>query len=153
MKPAQNDKVFMKVWETPQLADFANRMQTAVATRRGENQVGFDPFLIMMAISVLIQVIRLWLDRKKTKEDVAVAITQLKALPRRRTILLRRRLNQLWCEYCAANRISATAPNPLLDALFDVAAATSVEDAKSFVDVSSIVQVQDGEETSEEVDG
>jgi hypothetical protein len=150
MKPEQNDKVFSQIWATPALADFASRLQTAVAARRGENQIGFDPLLILMVISVLIQVVRLWLERNKTVDDVATAITQLQTLPARRTILLRRRLGQLWREYCAANQISSAGPNPLLGALFDAAAATSVEAAKSFADVSLTTQVRDGEETSEE---
>lgn len=63
---------------------------------RADDSTRFDPMTILMIISIIIQVIS-YCRKRNTDEAIIDAIRNAKTLPRRKTILLRRRLGELDC--------------------------------------------------------
>ena len=140
MKSIDMDKLEQAINSSPALSAVVNELEKSIADEMGENNIGIDPFLILMLISVIIQVARFCQERNKQTDDVIVAaLTGLDKLPLRRTIVLRRRVDKAWVEYCRNRNISATAPNPLLGALRTISNKMTAETAQEFVAVAKTV--------------
>lgn len=84
-----------------------------------ENNVQFDPITIIMIISIVVQVI-IHCRNKRSDEQIAQDIREIRTLPPRQLMRLRRRLNKLWREQCGGANASPTAVNPLVTALYEV---------------------------------
>lgn len=140
MKSVDMDKLEQAITDSPALSAAVSELEHALDKEFGDNHVGIDPFLILMLISVIIQVVKFCQDRnKQTDDDIVTALTTLDKLPLRRTIVLRRRLNKAWTEYCRDRNISATAPNPLLGALQTVSSKITAATAREFVTAAKTV--------------
>lgn len=137
MKTIDMDKLERTINSSDTLSAVVNDIESSINKELGENNIGIDPFLILMLISVIIQVVKLCRERNKQTDDSVIhALMSLNELPLRRTIVLRRRVNELWVDYCRKHNISATAPNPLLAALDGVSAKMPLDAAKEFVALS-----------------
>lgn len=84
-----------------------------------DGSVQFDPITIIMIISIMVQVI-IHCRNKRSDEDIARDIRDIRTLPPRQLMRLRRRLNRLWRERCGGANASPTAVNPLVTALYEV---------------------------------
>lgn len=137
MKTIDMDKLERVINSSDALSAVVNDIEGAINKELGDNNVGIDPFLILMLISVIIQVVKLCRERNKQTDDSVIhALMSLNNLPLRRTIVLRRRINTLWVEHCRKHNISTTAPNPLLAALRGVSTKMPLDAAKEFVALS-----------------
>lgn len=137
MKTIDMDKLERTINSSDTLSAVVNDIESSINKELGDNNIGIDPFLILMLISVIIQVVKLCRERnKQTDESVTQALLSLKNLPLRRTIVLRRRVNELWVDYCRKHGISAISPNPLLAGLNSVSTKMTLEAAKEFVALS-----------------
>ena len=137
MKPVDMDKLEQAINRSPALSAAVNKLESALLAEFGDNKIGIDPFLILMLISVILQVVKFCQERnKQTDADIVAALTSLDQLPMRRTIVLRRRLNKAWAEYCRDRHISVTAPNPFVGALQALSQKLTKETAQEFVAVA-----------------
>lgn len=119
MNTAELELLQQKVNMSPELSGFADDIQAALSRHVNEPNVTFGPFLVIAVISVILQVI--YLCRQKTDEAEIVNLSRLnKKIDGRRTLMLRRRLNNLWSEYCAEHNLQRTKFNPLIAAVSDV---------------------------------
>lgn len=76
----------------------------------------FDPITIIMIISIIVQVI-IHCREKRTDEQIAQDIRDVRSLPPRQLMRLRRRINRLWREHCHGDPSST---NPIMTALYAV---------------------------------
>jgi hypothetical protein len=83
-----------------------------------DNNTQFDPITIIMIISIIVQVI-IHCRNKRSDDQIAQDIRDIRTLPPRQLMRLRRRLNKLWKEKCGAPS-SPTAVNPLVTALYEI---------------------------------
>lgn len=83
-----------------------------------DNNVQFDPITIIMIISIIVQVI-IHCQNKRSDDQIAQDIRDIRTLPPRQLMRLRRRLNKLWKENCGAPS-SPTAVNPFVTALYEI---------------------------------
>lgn len=83
-----------------------------------DNNVQFDPVTIIMIISIIVQVI-IHCQEKRNNDEIAQDIRDIRTLPPRQLMRLRRRLNKLWREKCGGDN-SPTAGNPLVTALYEL---------------------------------
>lgn len=119
MNTAELESLQQKVTASPELSEFADDIQSALSRHVNEPNVTFGPFLIIAIISVILQVIHLC--RQKTEETEIVNLSRLnKKIDGRRTLMLRRRLNNLWAQYCDEHNLPRTKSNPLIAAVSDV---------------------------------
>lgn len=81
--------------------------------------VQFDPITIITIISIIVQVIIYCRDRR-SDEQIAQDIRDLRTIPPRKLMRLRRRLNILWREKCGGEQFGSTVTNPLLIALYEI---------------------------------
>jgi hypothetical protein len=81
--------------------------------------VQFDPITIIMIISIMVQVV-IHCRNKRSDEQIAQDIRDIRTLPPRHLMRLRRRLNRLWRERCGGHDAAPTAVNPLITALYEV---------------------------------
>lgn len=117
------EQLRQKVSASPSLLRLSEKLRQALSAQTDVSTIGFDIILILMIISVVLQVIRLCIDRnKETDQDFATIVQNISFVDGRRTLLLRRRLNILWSDYCAERGIepAANSENPLLVAVLKV---------------------------------
>lgn len=74
--------------------------------------------LIIMLVSVIVQVI-IHCRENQTTDEVRQNIRDLRAIPVRRLLRLRRKLNALWREKCRGSEVQPD--NPLLAAVYELA--------------------------------
>jgi hypothetical protein len=86
---------------------------------RADNSVQFSPMLILMVISIALQVIRLCRE-ENSPEEVIRRMREVRTLPPRKLMRLRRRLNAAWRDCCAEQHTNPTEPNPLVTALYEL---------------------------------
>ena len=83
---------------------------------RAPGSAQFDPMLILMALSIIIQVI-IACRKRNSDERITDWLRNARTLSRLRTIRLRRKLDALWQDYCEGQNCDK---NVLFDALLDV---------------------------------
>lgn len=111
-----DDELQHRIESSAALKHAAGQLRDEVAFR-ADKSVEFDPMLILMLISIIVQVVS-YCRTKQTSDEVRQNIRDLRALPVRRLLRLRRKLNTLWREKC---RGSAAQPdNPLLAAVYEL---------------------------------
>ncbi|NDC55417.1 MAG: hypothetical protein EBZ69_01080 [Alphaproteobacteria bacterium] len=102
---------------------------------RSDVNAQFDPMLIIMIISILVQVI-IHCRENRTRAQLAQDIREIRELPARRLIRLRRRLNNLWREHGVQTDDAAADGNPLLTAVYEIAENMDIGTIKELVDLA-----------------
>jgi hypothetical protein len=109
--------------------DLQHRIESSAALKRAAGQlrdevafradksVEFDPMLIIMIVSIIVQLI-IHCRETNTSDEVRQNIRDLRALPVRRLLRLRRKLNTLWREKCRGSEVQPD--NPLLAAVYEL---------------------------------
>lgn len=83
-----------------------------------DTSVQFDPFLILTIISICVQLF-IYCHPEKP-QDLKQAIRDIRSLPPRRLIRLRRKANTLWRECCAEQQVGHSDANPILTTLYEL---------------------------------
>lgn len=98
---------------------------------RADDSTRFDPMTILMIISIIIQVIS-YCRKRNTDEAIIDAIRNAKTLPRRKTILLRRRLGELDC-FAAGGPVAS---QPAYAALMDMSENMTDEEIQEMLQLA-----------------
>lgn len=88
-----------RIESSPALQRARENLLSEVSFRAGSS-ARFDPFTILMIISVIIQILS-YCRKRRHPDEVAADIRNVRALPKLRTRRLRQRLKHLWEEHCA----------------------------------------------------
>lgn len=114
-----------RVNESPALSALRDKL-TDELVAQGNNSCQFDPITIIMIISIIIQVI---IHCREKNDDAAIqqSMRELRTLPPRKLMRLRRRLNNVWREHCAKTGIEYTYDNPVVGAVY--ALSDTIDDA------------------------
>jgi hypothetical protein len=91
-----------------------------------------DPILVLTIISTLIQVI-IYCRKKQTEDDIAATIRDLRTVPPRKLIRVRRQLKKAWDGYCAERQIDAEQKNPILPALYEISETLGDDDIRELL--------------------
>lgn len=95
----------------------------------------FDPFTIIMIISVVVQVLAYCRDRRKPEELLA-DMRNAQALSRFRTRRLRKRLDAIW-EECCDGTYEDCRHNPLLPIVLDAAENASDAELQELITIAA----------------
>ena len=116
-----DDEIKHRVETSPALSRAANQLRDEIGFRAAAS-AQFDPMLVIMVISIIIQII---IHCRETRSAAAIKfdIRELRTLPARRLMRLRRKLNKLWREKAAGGEDSE---NPLVAAIYEM--SDSVDD-------------------------
>jgi len=109
---------------TPELKALKNKLADELDFQ-SEQSAQFDPITIITIISICVQLF-MYCNPNKPK-DLKQSIRDIRTLPPRKLIRLRRRMNALYSEKFAGHAVSKTKPNPILTALYDI--SESADDA------------------------
>lgn len=101
---------------------------------RSDVNTQFDPMLIIMIISIIVQVM-VHCRENRTRAQLAQDIREIRELPTRRLIRLRRRLNALWREHGVQTDDEAADSNPLLTAVYEVAENADIGTIKELIEL------------------
>lgn len=139
MSTEKLEQLQQQINASPQLSRVKQRLQDEVAQRLDQNRIGFiDPLTIIMIISVIIQILNYCRNRnKRALAEICQSVQTADKLPPRRTIVLRRRMNKLWADYCEQNNLEKTADNPFLAAALAVAPTLDESTVQEFVALSN----------------
>lgn len=92
----------------------------------------FDPILIMMIISTLVQII-IHCRKRRNDESIAATIRELRTVPPRKLIRVRRQLKKTWDEYCAQQNVNSAQKNPILPAIYELSESLDGNDIREFL--------------------
>ena len=87
---------------------------------RSDDPAAFDPITIIMIVSIIVQVI-IHCRQRRSDDDIISDIRDLRSIPPRRLIRLRRRLNRLWQDSCTQRPSFVGDQNPFLTAVYELA--------------------------------
>lgn len=110
------DDLKHRIESSAALRHAAGQLRDEVAFR-ADKSVEFDPMLIIMIISIIVQVV-IYCRENNTADEVRQNMRDLRAMPVRRLLRLRRKLNMLWREKCRGSEIQPD--NPLLAAVYEL---------------------------------
>jgi hypothetical protein len=113
------EEIQTRIETSPELQRLCTTLEDAVHFH-ADNSVRFDPFLIIAIISILVNVFIHC--RERNADDVKNDIRNIRTLPPRKLLLLRRRINAFWRQYQAEHNITAV-ENPVLTALYEISEA------------------------------
>lgn len=113
-----------RVANSPVLSHLQNQLQSEIGFRV-DKSIEFSPLLVISIISVCVQVLSYCREHRKN-DEVRKDIRELRSLPVRHTLRLRRKLNALWRNTCSDNTLFSL-NNPLLDAVYEL--CDSADDA------------------------
>ena len=114
-----------RVNESPALAALRDRL-TDELVAQGNNSYQFDPITIIMIISIIVQVI-IHCKEKNAEDAIQQSMRELRTLPPRKLMRLRRRLNNVWREHCAKTGVEYTRDNPVVGAVYTM--SDTIDDA------------------------
>lgn len=118
-----------RIAASPALADLQRKLTDELVLQADNENCQFDPILVVMIISVLVQVIIHCREQKEAAaEEVLVQqMRELRTLPPRKLMRLRRRLNNLWRDHCAKTGTTYTRDNPVVGAVYNL--SDTIDDA------------------------
>ena len=119
---------------SPKLRELRDRLLGEVQFR-ADASVGFDPVTIIMIISIVVQVI-IHCRENRNKDELVQDIQDIRALPARRLIRLRRRLNTLWRHCCADQQSYTGEYNPMLTAVYEIGENSDVATIRELIDLA-----------------
>jgi hypothetical protein len=105
-----------RVNESPALSALRDKL-TDELVAQGDNSFQFDPITVIMIISIIVQVI-IHCREKNSEESIQQSMRELRTLPPRKLMRLRRRLNNVWRDHCAKTGTEYTANNPVVNAVY-----------------------------------
>ena len=91
-----------------------------------------DPILVMMIISTLVQII-IYCSKKQSDADIIATVRDLRTVPPRKLIRVRRQLKKTWGEYRAQRPQSAAQKNPILPAIYELSEELDDSDIREFL--------------------
>ena len=106
-----------RVEASPALRNLKDKLSEELSFR-SDASAQFDPFTIIMIISICVQLFIYCKNRRD--EEIKQDVRDIRSLPPRRLIRLRRRANALWRNCCADQQYDPKQPNPILTALYEI---------------------------------
>lgn len=123
-----------RIKSSPELSAFCDDIAKELAFHSAAN-VQFDPITIIMIVSIIVQVL-IHCRESRTDEQIAQDIRDIRTLPPRKLMRLRRRLNRLWREQCGGDRAAVGATNPLIAALYELSDNADDATVNEFIQVA-----------------
>ena len=142
-----NTELLNRIESSQSLRRAREKLLSEVSFRAGA-AARFDPFTIIMIISVIVQVLS-YCRNRRNPEDIAADIRNARALPKFRTRRLRRKLNQLWEQQCDGG-IEDCSDNPILAATVDMAEELSDAEINELITLAETHGGEHGEKTEKD---
>jgi hypothetical protein len=121
-----------RVEASPPLQKLCTSLSDAVQFHADES-VMFDPLLVIAVIGIIVNV--LLHCRERDPEDIKNDIRNIRTLPPRKLLRLRRRMNVLWRKHCGDMNVVA-ANNPTLAALYEISEMADDEQLDALLDLA-----------------
>lgn len=112
-----NEDLQRRIDASPALQDLRDKL-SAELVFRSDPSVEFAPLLVISIISICVQLF-IYCNPKKP-EELKQSIRDIRSLPPRKLIRLRRRANALWRESCGNAHRNSKDPNPILTVLYEM---------------------------------
>lgn len=121
-----------RVEASPELQKLCTRLSDTVQFHAA-NSVQFDPLLVISIISVIVNVIIYC--RERNKEDIKTDIRNIRTIPPRKLMRLRRRMNALWRKQCGDSTVASN-QNPVLAALYEISELATDEQLDALLELA-----------------
>jgi hypothetical protein len=108
-----------RIKSAPELQQLQSKLRDTLRFH-ADSSAQFAPILIVTIISAVIQIIIACRKEKKSDTDIAAVMKDLRAVPPRKLIRLRRQMRMIWQEHCAATGQAVGIRNPILEALYEI---------------------------------
>lgn len=129
------DRLQARIEAAPALQRLHGKLQDALQFH-AEGAAQLDPILIMMIISTLVQII-IYCRQTRNDADIAATIRELRTVPPRKLLRLRRQLRQTWHEYCQQRDMPAAPRNPILPAIYELSEDLDEADIVEFLQLAA----------------
>ena len=140
--------------------ELQNRIESSVALRRARETLlsevsfragasaRFDPFTIIMIISIIVQLIAIC-QKRRNPDKIINDIRNARALPKFRARQLQRKLNQLWEQQCDGG-LEDCSDNPILAATVDMAEGLSDDEINELMTLAATHGGEHGKKTEKD---
>jgi hypothetical protein len=112
------DELAQRIQASPALRKLCDDL-TVETQFHAEPSVQFDPLTVIAVISVIVQVL-IYCREKRSDSEIIHDIKNIRTVPPRKLMRLRRRLNSLWRDCCAEQQYNARGANPVMAAVFEL---------------------------------
>lgn len=123
-----------KIAASDRLSDLRDKLAGEIKFR-ADDAIALDPITIIMIISIIVQVV-IHCREKRNDDAIIRDIQDLRSIPPRRLIRLRRRLNALWRECCADRQSRVGDKNPFLTAVYELAESADPAALQELLDLA-----------------
>ena len=117
-----NGELQKRVESSPRLSALRDRLSNELVFR-ADKAVQFDPLTVLAIIAVVLQIIY-YCRELRNPDEIKQDIKDIRSLPARKLMRLRRRANRLWGECCADNQHASHDSNPILTAIYEIGEST-----------------------------
>lgn len=128
-----NEELYKRIESSPALRRVREELLSEASFRAGAS-ARFDPFTIIMLISVIVQILN-YCRKRRHPDELVADIRNMRTLPRLRMRRLRQRLDALWADHCDGGYDDCR-DNPLLAATLEVAENTTDEEIKELLTIA-----------------
>lgn len=132
--PMDADRLQAQIEAAPALQRLHGKLQDALQFH-AEGAAQLDPILIMMIISTLVQIV-IYCRQTRNDADITDTIRELRTVPARKLVRVRRQLRQTWHEYCQ-QRDLPIARNPILPAIYELSEELDDGDIAEFLKLAA----------------
>jgi hypothetical protein len=118
-----SDHLQERIRNSPALTALQNQLQSEISFH-APTEIEFNPLLVVSIISIIVQIVS-HCREQRDEQSIRADMRDLRALPLRQKLRLRRALNKLWRENKPEH--VGEQENPLLDAVYQL--SDSADDA------------------------
>lgn len=133
-----SDELAQRIDASPALQklrdDLASELQF-----QAEPSVQFDPLTVLTVISIIVQVL-IYCREKRSDDQIVNDIKNIRTVPPRKLMRLRRRLNSAWRDCCVDQQYDKSAPNPLVTAVFELGEKADAETLQALMEAATHIK-------------
>lgn len=129
------DDIQSRINAAPALRRLQEKLQDSLQFH-ADGSAQLDPILVMMIISTLVQIV-IYCRQRRSDDDITKTIQELRSVPPRKLIRVRRQLRQTWQEYCQQRELDAAQKNPILPAIYELSEDLDADEIREFLQVAT----------------
>lgn len=141
-----NEELQQRIERSPRLRKLQAKLLEEV-TFRADTSVQLDPITIVMIISIVVQII-IHCRENRSDEEIIADIRDIRVLPPRRLVRLRRRLNALWRNCCEQERRISADVNPILTSVYEIGENSDDATIKELIELARDTRGNHGEKNN-----
>lgn len=129
------DDIQARIEAAPALKRLQEKLRDALQFH-ADGSAQLDPILLMMIISTIVQIV-IYCRQRNNDTAIIKTIQELRSVPPRKLIRLRRQLRNTWHDYCQQRGLNPAQKNPILPAIYELSESLDSDEIREFLQVAT----------------